>query len=1582
MAHKLTDITTSFHSFAKEQVLTDTQLNEFLDYFDEQDRLNRICLSGVGIACGFELSVKSNQFTAKKIASTSIVISQGAGVTTDGDLIHLVEKIQEKDRPDRDVLTKSIEYTHYREYEGDKVDYHPHFNAEDSNSKFKKIPLIEIVSKAEALKTDTSLNNLDLSDKIALFYLEAYPLEPDNCVTINCDNQGIEQVNRLRVLLVDIEHVGRITKPDALFNSYTKFESYLSSIPVRIPRVILNKSNTLKIERLAQQYQKDPLILESRSNLKSGIGLILKSLGMERELTDFISDFDSIFPENEATKLISFQYKYDLLKDLADSYNELKGLFLESYESCCPDITAFPKHLLLGRVIPKNQSLTTAKIKDEREWRHKFHKSPILLDSKDGNGHFESVLRRILTLVSQANLSTLETFRNELITITPSNVRVPLGKRAVPFYYDLSQELIENWDYDKRKFGQYKSTLGYRLAENNPSNPTISDPLRYSLDPYNFYRIEGHQGYLFRDVFEQLTELKEAYSLPFDIKVLGIGVEDFDDVLEEQYKCDFKDLAVLLSAWTSEQVCIAKTVTDVLSNFSTSKPGSNLAEVRFYETRHDLQAVYTGIKGANKESLYSSIGDEFTTQAESYQKFAATTNSSSEEAVKEENSVLSYISQEDDTIGVVLDQSIKNAGGNYSNAIVYAMNALQQYTSGLDELVAQGTVFLPAEISLILTNLIGLIPSSITTLTNSTLVDYGIQLNLLCSKSKKLQSAYGEGKLTAEVSAETRSMVSISINQLSSICCSAKKLQALLEEVERRKAEIIKRLDFSNFVDNNPGLEHKAGVGPGQTFVLVYLNRSIRKELPTNAFSNANLTAANPSSKNEAEAARYYQVKSRILIEKGTVIADFMLPYLCCSDCAPINFVLPDVPVSLSISSDGYCLDEENLELDLTVSPDDGIVTVVDSVPGVNIENRKLSIDRSIFPTELLGTALQFKVDDKMTDAELIVSKTPTIDFTFPNPETERIVNFTVTGDDFPGLIYAWDFGNGETSEEREPTHDFTEPASSSTPERTDYDVTLTVTSVGGICPAVIGHSISFDTVDVEVTLPQTVFCAGDPTEHFFLFKPSNIGGITVSGEGVDEGAGFFSSELLTPDTYTLDVSNGDTIEVIVVEKPTIEIAEIQETENGFSTSVTLPEGVPESTITWTFTDPVGSAAPVVLHESVSGTTNIDIDFSNFSNENWTEVKITMTVDVAPCGTVEDFVVFSRTVKFELPQYTFCQDDEGEYSFKFTPNQPMIVTGVGIDSPTSNVFKPFGLEIKSHKLIAENQEEIVVTIVDPSVGTLDAAVLDEANNMVELRFTPNGGGANLQEIKWSIGKSVIGDLGDLTNPTGESYFVSLEEWGFQPGETLLYQATLTTEFCGDKIVSGSFAIPGEKPSCSDSMVADLQNIYANKPSREELQLYIQEYFIVDQITAFYDLIEDMYTGTGPSDVLNGSFNDQVVVDIRRLINTLEAKMGTAGENVDLLNLLFGLYRMALKVYAQVFRCQKVSFTNFKEGIHLNSVLANHFDNTSPNSIISRGFVIFDSGNTTMIRAILKDQNKSNQPWKTISFVISATMSQA
>jgi len=79
MITKLDKIVPGFRRFSRSQFLTEGQLNQIFDHFDDQIRLSRVNLSGVGIVCGFEVSIDRGE----------VIVNQGLGITTDGDLLHL-----------------------------------------------------------------------------------------------------------------------------------------------------------------------------------------------------------------------------------------------------------------------------------------------------------------------------------------------------------------------------------------------------------------------------------------------------------------------------------------------------------------------------------------------------------------------------------------------------------------------------------------------------------------------------------------------------------------------------------------------------------------------------------------------------------------------------------------------------------------------------------------------------------------------------------------------------------------------------------------------------------------------------------------------------------------------------------------------------------------------------------------------------------------------------------------------------------------------------------------------------------------------------------------------------------------------------------------------------------------------------------------------------------------------------------------------------------------------------------------------------------------------------------------------------
>lgn len=178
--------------------------------------------------------------------------------------------------------------------------------------------------------------------------------------------------------------------------------------------------------------------------------------------------------------------------------------------------------------------------------------------------------------------------------------------------------------------------------------------------------------------------------------------------------------------------------------------------------------------------------------------------------------------------------------------------------------------------------------------------------------------------------------------------CTVEQLKVLKAEIERRKAEIQKMNLFHEYIKKNPGFDHRAGVPKGGTFMVVYGGES------------------------ETDF-------------KDKVIADFYLPYLCCSDCPPVTYIFEDKepPVVVDLTIDGeinfYCTDDER-EYEFKITPLDG------KVEGEGVMK---SGDKYVFipvRVDLNGNDqknINFTVNGKPVALSIEVIQKPTLDFDY-----------------------------------------------------------------------------------------------------------------------------------------------------------------------------------------------------------------------------------------------------------------------------------------------------------------------------------------------------------------------------------------------------------------------------------------------------------------------------------------------------------------------------------------------------------------------------------------------------------------------
>jgi hypothetical protein len=555
MNTKLDNVTTQYRKFNVNQVLTEGQLNEFIDYFEDQDRLSRTHLSGVGVACGFKsiyFDASVTKDTVKQIFKIeeddidlkdyidTIAITQGTGVTTDGDLITLRQKTL-KIIPDSDkkVVETAIDfkanaYKYYRIYE-DAQDY-KHFIINNT-----PITLLEIITQQDydfLVAQGISVSNFKpvkeiekLNEKIVILYLESYSNEESPCQDADCDNAGSEQVSNLRVLLADQNEIENIIEEsdakDTLYQLRNVYEDLFKDLHnIEAKRVILNPG----ISTASQLKSKFIDAINAVSELSEGFTRIAEVFNVSLNVgSSLLTKLNSLL-YSASVGTDNYQYRYDLLKDLIDTHNEIRSLVLHLHAECCPSISSFPKHLLLGPLGAKLE------LGENTPLRHGFYHSPITTGDDE---NYEMIVMLANRFVQKVN-----GFRaySGPVKITPSHLNVHLGDKAIPYYYNVDQSLLSKWNYEKTKTDRETYNLSYHTA-NLAGEDFIQNPLDYNLDDHDFYRIEGHLGLPFETAVQNINDLKAKYGLAFDVTVLLLNNNKIiNGELEEPRKVSIPEL--------------------------------------------------------------------------------------------------------------------------------------------------------------------------------------------------------------------------------------------------------------------------------------------------------------------------------------------------------------------------------------------------------------------------------------------------------------------------------------------------------------------------------------------------------------------------------------------------------------------------------------------------------------------------------------------------------------------------------------------------------------------------------------------------------------------------------------------------------------------------------------------------------------------------------------------------------------------------------------------------------------------------------------------------------------------------------
>lgn len=852
--------------FEANQVLTNAHLNELFEYLDEQTRLTRSNLIGIGIACGLEVTFE---------APGTVHLSRGCGVTSQGYLI--VEPVD-------------LELAFVRSYMMPNHEYgYPPF-VEPGTNPPEQLDLWELFpDDDEPGAQPLATSGLVLEDKAVLLFLELRKDGLRTCSPNNCDDRGAEvraTVRRLLIDVTDLDTVIAATSGAAVIDFGAELTERLALPDLRMPRVDVPNSGPIAPEEVLFAFQatfRQNQLVAATADALTKLYDAFKPLVVDEYPTNPFATFTNRFGFLDATPATTaevrfMQYYWDLFDDLLAAYDELRWKGVDLMCACCPPEGLFPRHLMAGVLDPVTY--------DTADYRHGFVPSPAVGDCEDRTHEVRLLFRRLAALLE----SFTEAPPDKGVRATPSRWGdVAVSAKAIPYYYDQdgTPPVFELWDPRKTGRQRANQNLGYRADEYAPAPPAfISDPLRFDLEPNNFLRIEGHLGKNVQSVLEALLSLRKSHRLPFAVIALRTGPFDEDiDVDLSKEECRFQDLETLYEALKSELICFL------------------VKQVEYFYALPDEAA-------AGEEAAVPTLG--------LLKRYAP-----------------DYVA-EPGTLGRRIESVLTWKPGQPLR-FIFAL---------------PDTPNLPAQVLALVGAMSDLSARLTDDIRQLDFAAFGDGYRSLVEIARQIDEfrragAYDEPGLS---------------DRLDDIVfrCRLDPFEALAEEYKRRVREVKQAQFLGHFLERHPGIQHKAGVPLGGTFIIVY--HELPKPAPdtrppgtgpfigiaARGFERTGFELGEGEAEQLGDALARFQYKAELAkdpdlqlvyqivtgnllvprpavskvaqdvyletiakMADGTVIADFFLPYECCADCAPIEYQLPSARLRVSTSkgctnSDGF----------------------------------------------------------------------------------------------------------------------------------------------------------------------------------------------------------------------------------------------------------------------------------------------------------------------------------------------------------------------------------------------------------------------------------------------------------------------------------------------------------------------------------------------------------------------------------------------------------------------------------------------------------------------------------------------------
>jgi len=523
--------------FKPNQALTADNLNDLRDFLDQEDRLTRRALVGIGVMCGFRIDVD---------AAADVLISKGVAVTSEGHLIAEPAVVCDRVVPYEVPLPSGEDVPPDQVAEARYPFLFP--DGETQIDAWEMLTTEATVPAGEPAPDDITASFL--TDKSVMLFLECTEESLKNCDINDCSDKGAELQYVLRRLLIRRADADAIMLQEAQVAGFATDRANHPSLTLKYLRVedlgvagngiATYPALFARILQIAARLAAD--LPQALRDAWAAYSYLLADMYPVEHFPEgpFPDDYFGNLWGNLASQPFLAQYFYGYMLDAALAYNAFVDKARAFDCECLPDTGRFPKHVLLGDPVacPKGfvtgvstpaqfaaydpLSASTGFGASPRPPRRRTPWTPACASPLRDD--LRAVFHR-LTLLAHA--FQLRGLLQEEIRITPSrHDAAPLGDRCIPPYYafTLQSDLLRVWSPRKTRANLLSTVYAHQFSKRDGEHPYL-----YRIDGETFHAVAGHVGKSLDQAIRELIVHKRVLGLDFAIEPVWMGLSLADD---------------------------------------------------------------------------------------------------------------------------------------------------------------------------------------------------------------------------------------------------------------------------------------------------------------------------------------------------------------------------------------------------------------------------------------------------------------------------------------------------------------------------------------------------------------------------------------------------------------------------------------------------------------------------------------------------------------------------------------------------------------------------------------------------------------------------------------------------------------------------------------------------------------------------------------------------------------------------------------------------------------------------------------------------------------------------------------------